>query len=379
MPDIRLYGPITSETAVDVREQIEAAGPDEELVVRIDSPGGSVFAGTSIVQALNSAPNPKRAIVESAAFSIASYILMCFDDVEIAENGYVMIHNPMITQTGGDAAKLQKDVDLLNKLRDTIVEAYVKRTGLSSEDIIKMLDDETYMNATEAKKFGFATRISGSKASAITNFEMPAVVACSLKVSEPAGGDDDLEPENSMSDQTPVAATPAEIREAFPAVAEDAAFILACVEDGLTIDACKTAFEVRLAAEAIARIEALEAENADLKAQLEVKNEEPADEPKEEEGEEPSETEEPSEEAPADEKEEEVADEEPADDADVKAAASSNEPIATGDADLRSSKDKWDDAIKQFVADGKSKLDAVKAVDQSYPGLRVAMLTELQG
>ena len=367
MPDIKLYGTITSETAYTVKQIIDNADPKDELLVRIDSPGGSVFAGTSILTAIQNAPNPKRAIVESAAFSIASYILMAFEDVEISENGYVIIHNPLIPQTGGTAASLQKDVDLLNKLRDTMVDAYVKRTGKTAEEIIKMLDDDTYMNANEAKELGFATRITGSKRSTVTNFEMPQIVASSLAVSGPIGGDVD-QPENSMSDQTPVAATPAEIREAFPAVAEDAAFILACVEDGLTIEACKTSFETMLAAKAVERIEALEAENAELKSRLEAKEEEPSEE------------EEPKEEEPSDEpKDEEPEDVEDEPSEDEPSASVSNEPVPTGSADTRTQKQKWDDAIKQFVADGKSRLDAVKAVEESYPGLRVAMLTELQG
>ena len=113
MVDIKLYGPIEAETAYRVKAELESAGGDE-IVVRIDSPGGSVFAGFSIWEAFSAYEGPKRAVIEAAAFSIAGFIATAFDDIEIVPNGYIMIHNPHVVSQG-DADQLTKDAELLAK------------------------------------------------------------------------------------------------------------------------------------------------------------------------------------------------------------------------------------------------------------------------
>jgi ATP-dependent protease ClpP protease subunit len=134
--EINLFGPIgrtqdgSGVTAQQVKSLLAAADQNQPLVVRIDSEGGSVFDGLSIYEAFNNYPGPKKAIIESTAFSIASYIAMAFDEVEIAENGYVMIHEPA-SATDGTSSELKKSAELLDKLDQSMVTAYAKKTGLS--------------------------------------------------------------------------------------------------------------------------------------------------------------------------------------------------------------------------------------------------------
>ena len=91
-------------TSTDVKTQLAHMDQSEPLDVRIDSPGGSVFQGFSIHESLKNYAGPVKAIIESAAFSISSYIPLAADEVEIAPNVYLMIHNPSMGDDGDDEA-----------------------------------------------------------------------------------------------------------------------------------------------------------------------------------------------------------------------------------------------------------------------------------
>ncbi len=163
--EINLFGTIGNVggergiTAQQVKTLLAKMDQTQELIVRIDSEGGSVFDGLSIYDAFANYPGPKKAVIESTAFSIASYIAMAFDDVEIAENGYVMIHEPA-SNVEGTASDMTKSAELLVKLDQSMVAAYAKKTGLSEIEARGLMQDETFMNASEALTFGFVNRIS---------------------------------------------------------------------------------------------------------------------------------------------------------------------------------------------------------------------------
>lgn len=139
-----------------------------EVVVRINSPGGDVFEGVGIYNALLiwQAAIPGRKIlvkIDALAASIASIIAMAGDDIAIAGNGMVMIHRAS-TMAWGNAAAMLAVADVLDKIDATIVNTYAERTGQTPEALKAWLDGETYMTAAEAVERGFADRVEALKA-----------------------------------------------------------------------------------------------------------------------------------------------------------------------------------------------------------------------
>jgi len=130
----------------------------QRVHLRINSVGGSVVEGAAIYNALRRHKGGLVVHIDALAASMASVIAMAGDETLIADNALVMIHNPW-GMTMGDADELRKEADILDKLKNTLVNAYVRKTGMEAEQIAQMMDDETWLNATEAVAFGFADAI----------------------------------------------------------------------------------------------------------------------------------------------------------------------------------------------------------------------------
>lgn len=139
----------------------------ETIHIRINSPGGSVFDGVAMHNALKDHPARIVAHIDSLAASIASVIALAGDEIVMAENAFFMIHNPW-TLAVGDAEQLRKDADLLDKVADsTIRTSYMAKTGKSEDEIKAWMADETWFTAEEALAAGFVDSIekkSGVKA-----------------------------------------------------------------------------------------------------------------------------------------------------------------------------------------------------------------------
>ena len=89
---------------------------------------------------------------------MASVIAMAGEEVVMADNAMMMIHNPW-SMSMGDANDLRKEADVLDKLKNTLVNAYSRKTGMEASTIASMMDDETWLDATEAVAMGFADEI----------------------------------------------------------------------------------------------------------------------------------------------------------------------------------------------------------------------------
>ena len=94
---------------------------------------------------------------KSFAASAASFLMLAADEIEISDGAFVMIHNPMTIAMGG-AQDMRKAAELLDKVRDSIVNDYAKRTGMTADALMAMMDAETWMDADEAISNGFADR-----------------------------------------------------------------------------------------------------------------------------------------------------------------------------------------------------------------------------
>lgn len=158
-------------TARDFVEQL-AKLPENVTTIRvhINSPGGDVMAGVNIANALRDQQSSKGRTVETyvdgMAASIASVIAMAGSKVHIADNALVMVHNPWSVAIG-EAKDMRKNADVLDTVREQIIATYKWHTNLSDEEIVALMDAETWMTADEAITNGFATdKIEGLKAAA---------------------------------------------------------------------------------------------------------------------------------------------------------------------------------------------------------------------
>jgi ClpP class serine protease len=97
-------------------------------------------------------------MVDGLAASAASIIAMAGDQIVMADNSLLMIHNAW-TMAIGDANAMRKMADTLDTVSGALVETYTKRSGQSAEDVRAMMDAETWLTAAEAKDQGFATEI----------------------------------------------------------------------------------------------------------------------------------------------------------------------------------------------------------------------------
>lgn len=129
----------------------------QDLTIWIDSYGGSVFAAGGIYNALKEHKGKKTAKV-TKAMSAASVIAMAADEILMSPVGIMMIHNPL-TSSYGYASDMRKMADVLDEVKETIVNAYQMKTKRSRNKISTMMDDESYMSAKTAVKEGFADNI----------------------------------------------------------------------------------------------------------------------------------------------------------------------------------------------------------------------------
>ena len=148
-------------TAKDFDTELKAKHTEgRKLVVRINSPGGSVFDGIAIANMIQS-HSPSEARIEGQAASIASVIAVSADRVTMAANGFMMIHDPT-GFTAGDSGDHRKTADTLDKMRDTIATAYVAKTGRPADEIRAAMNDETWFDANEALAWGLVDAIDGA-------------------------------------------------------------------------------------------------------------------------------------------------------------------------------------------------------------------------
>ena len=131
----------------------------DTLNLRINSPGGNVFDGVAIFNALKKHDAKVITHIEALAASIASIIALAGDEILIADNAFYMIHNPY-TWAAGDAESMRKTANMLDKVTDSLIKTYTDKTGKTSAEIKQLMDDETWFNAEEAKEIGFADSIT---------------------------------------------------------------------------------------------------------------------------------------------------------------------------------------------------------------------------
>ena len=128
------------------------------ITVWINSPGGDVFAAAQIYNMLRDYKGSVTVKIDGIAASAASVIAMAGDKVCVSPVAMMMIHNPA-TMAMGEAKDMQKAITMLNEVKESILNAYEFKTGLTRARLSHMMDDETWFNAKKAVELGFADKI----------------------------------------------------------------------------------------------------------------------------------------------------------------------------------------------------------------------------
>lgn len=147
------------EDDVTAKEFIDAIKPLGDFDLRINSPGGSVWAGNAIYNAIRRHPGAVDVYIEGVAASIASVVAMAGRRVHMPANAMMMIHDPW-SYAVGSATDLRKAADMLDKAKTGLVAAYQQKTELATDKIEELMSDETWFTAAEAVELGFADDIA---------------------------------------------------------------------------------------------------------------------------------------------------------------------------------------------------------------------------
>lgn len=167
--DAEFFGGVAPQSFIRALNDIKAP----VIHLRINSPGGSVFAARAMEQAMREHPSKIVAHVDGYAASAASFLAMGADEIEIAPGGMFMIHKAW-TVAFGNADDLINTADLLEKIDGSLVKTYAARTGTDAEQIAAWMAAETWLDAEEAVAAGFADRIAEAAPKARIEWDLSA-------------------------------------------------------------------------------------------------------------------------------------------------------------------------------------------------------------
>jgi len=162
-------------SATDFLAQLRSIAAATPIHLSLHSPGGEVFDGLAIYHALKARGNVTVRI-EGLAASMASVIAMAGTRIEMPRNAFLMIHNPSGFAMG-DAADMRQLADLLDKIKSSLVAAYRDRTKKTDEDIMDMMDAETWLTGEEAVEHGFADATTDEVALSASAFKTARITA----------------------------------------------------------------------------------------------------------------------------------------------------------------------------------------------------------
>lgn len=167
--EIWVYGDIVDDawwdnevSPVTIRNSLDEMGPVSSLNIRVNSYGGSVYAGNAIINILDGYRRKTgakiNAYIEGIAASMGSGIPMVADKIYMAENAMYMLHKPF-TLVYGNSDELEKNVEILEKAEDTLVTNYMRHFKGTEDELRQMLSDETWLTASEALEYGLCDEI----------------------------------------------------------------------------------------------------------------------------------------------------------------------------------------------------------------------------
>ena len=179
--DLFIYGEIVQEKTVDwwtgeesdtdvglmdFKEQLDNIGNVKTLNLYINSPGGDVFTASSMISMLNRVKDKGtkiEAYVDGLSASASSFLMMVADNVNLYKNSTVMVHKPMSIAIG-NAFDMQRTIDALNKIEDSVMmPMYMSKAKVSEKEIKALIDEETWLNAKDMDKYFNVTLLDTEK------------------------------------------------------------------------------------------------------------------------------------------------------------------------------------------------------------------------
>ena len=159
---------IPATSAGKVNKLLNQALPNEDIEISINSPGGSVFAGSEIFTALKEYKGKVVGKIVGMAGSAASVIAMGCSELQISPTGQIMIHNAS-GSFEGDYNDMQLGADILKGINESIANAYAMKTGKDQKCLLEMMNNETWMSSQKAFDLGFVDKIMFVENHAVTN------------------------------------------------------------------------------------------------------------------------------------------------------------------------------------------------------------------
>lgn len=140
-------------------EELKDLGKLNDINVRINSYGGSVHDGIAIYNTLIKNGARITVDIDGIAASIASVIAMAGEEINMAANGFMMIHDPW-SLAMGSAEDFRREADVLDKHRDVLLDTYMLKASFERDKISDMMSDETWLTADEALEAGLITKVT---------------------------------------------------------------------------------------------------------------------------------------------------------------------------------------------------------------------------
>lgn len=160
--EIECVGEINADSVNSLIRQVRHLAnqdPNREITIYINSPGGEVASGLALFDVMKAVKCPIRTVCVGTAASMGALLFASGDRREILPHAKVMIHDPLITSTGGSALKLKRTSDSLMETRESTAKILAEQTGKTLEEIYEKTETDTWFTAQEAVEFGLADRV----------------------------------------------------------------------------------------------------------------------------------------------------------------------------------------------------------------------------
>ena len=165
--EVELVGEVDAATVNALTRQLrylQRQDPEAPVTLYINSPGGSVDSGMALYDVIQAVSCPVRTVCVGLAASMAALLFVSGAKRDMLPHSRLMIHDPLIVQTGGSALKLKAVSDDLMETRQIIAKVIADHAGKSTEEILAKTASDSYFRAEEAVEFGLADRIITSLA-----------------------------------------------------------------------------------------------------------------------------------------------------------------------------------------------------------------------
>ena len=189
---------------------------DGPITLHINSPGGDCFAASQIYTMLMEYPHDVTVQIDGRAASAASVIARAGTRVQMSPTSMMMIHNPF-TMAMGDSEEMRKAIQLLDEVKESIINAYEIKTGQSRTKLSHLMDSETWMNAWKAKELGFCDEVMFAEGDQpdtknVSGFSYARKTAAACLMNRLVASVPKAEPEKAPADETRVSTAAAENR-----------------------------------------------------------------------------------------------------------------------------------------------------------------------